>query len=137
MKNIKPSNTEMRRQAEATLIERRKKAPPSSVTEADTRRLVHELEVHQIELEMQNEEREQSRAQAEKGLRQYIDLYDFAPVGYFTLAPDSVIHQVNLAGANLLGVARGELIKRRFSVFVAVESRSAFNTFLEKDIRKP
>jgi PAS domain S-box-containing protein len=132
VKNIKPSNNELRRQAEAKLIERRKKAPPSSVTEADTRRLVHELEVHQIELEMQNEELEQSRAQAEKGLRQYIDLYDFAPMGYFTLARDSVIHQVNLAGSNLLGEARGELIKRRFSVFVAVESRSAFNTFLEK-----
>ena len=67
VKNIKPSNTEMRRQAEATLIERRKKAPPSSVTEADTRRLVHELEVHQIELEMQNEELEQITRTSREG----------------------------------------------------------------------
>ncbi|PKN69927.1 MAG: hypothetical protein CVU54_07805 [Deltaproteobacteria bacterium HGW-Deltaproteobacteria-12] len=132
VKNIKPANNELRRQAEAKLSERRKQTPPSSVTEAETRRLVHELEVHQIELEMQNEELMQSRAQVEAGLSQYMDLYDFAPIGYFTLARDGAIHQVNLAGAGLLGVARGELIKRRFDAFVNVKSRSVFNGFLEK-----
>ena len=110
--------------------EEKKRAPPA--TEADTRRLVHELQVHQIELEMQNEELVQSRAEVEALLRQYTDLYDFAPVGYFTLARDGAIHQVNLAGANLLGVERGALIKRRFGVFVSAESRPTFKPSLKK-----
>ena len=121
---------ELRRQAEEKLGTQKKTAQP--VMEADTRRLVHELQVHQIELEMQNEELMQSRAETEVALRQYTDLYDFAPVGYFTLAGDGTIRQVNLAGANLLGVERGKLIKRRFGLFVSVESRPAFSAFLEK-----
>ncbi|MDP2886580.1 MAG: PAS domain S-box protein [Ignavibacteria bacterium] len=123
---------ELRRQAEAKLSERKKREAAPPATESDTRHLVQELEVHQIELEMQNEELLQSRAQVEAGLRQYTDLYDFAPVGYFMLARDGAIHQVNLAGANLLGVERGKLIKRRFGALVSVECRSVFNAFLEK-----
>jgi diguanylate cyclase (GGDEF)-like protein/PAS domain S-box-containing protein len=133
-KRDKPSaeSTELRRQAEAEWSERKKKTGPLPTTESDTRRLVHELEVHQIELEMQNEELVQSRAEAEALLRQFTDLYDFAPVGYFTLACDGTIRQVNLTGANLLGVERGKLIKRRFGLFVSAESRPVFNAFLEK-----
>jgi PAS domain S-box-containing protein len=123
---------ELRSQAEAKLSERKKKAAPPPAKESDSRRLVHELEVHQIELEMQNEELVQARANMEALLSQYTDLYDFAPVGYFTLARDSVIHQVNLAGSTLLGVERGALIKRRFGLFVSVESRPIFNDFLAK-----
>jgi PAS domain S-box-containing protein len=122
----------LRRQAEAKLSERRKKAAALPATKSDLQRLVHELEVHQIELTMQNEELVQSRAQVEAGLRQYTDLYDFAPVGYFLLARDGAIHQVNLAGANLLGVERGALIKRRFGMFVSTRSRTTFSAFLEK-----
>ena len=123
---------ELRHQAEAKRSERKKKTGPLPAAEADIRRLVHELQVHQIELEMQNEELAQSRAEVEALLRQYTDLYDFAPVGYFTLARDGAICQANLAGARLLRVERGKLIKRRFGVFVSVESRPAFNAFLEK-----
>jgi PAS domain S-box-containing protein len=123
---------ELRQQAEAKWSECKKKTGPLPWAETDNLRLVHELEVHQIELEMQNEELAQSRAEVKALLRQYTDLYDFAPVGYFTLARDGAILQVNLAGARLLGVERGKLIKRRFGVFVSVESRPAFNAFLEK-----
>jgi PAS domain S-box-containing protein/putative nucleotidyltransferase with HDIG domain len=123
---------ELRRQAEAKWSERKQKTGPLPTAGADTRRLVHELQVHQIELEMQNEELVQSRAEVEALLRQYTDLYDFAPIGYFTLACDGAILQVNLAGAHLLGVELGKLIKRRFGVFVSVESRPAFSAFLEK-----
>ena len=123
---------ELRRQAEAKLSERKKKTAAFPATESDTRRLVHELEVHQTELEMQNNELIQARTELEAALRQYTDLYDFAPVGYFSLARDGAIHQVNLVGANLLGVERGALIKRRFGVFVSVESRPAFSAFLER-----
>ena len=127
-----PDTAELRRQAEAKLSERRKKAASIPTTEADTRRLIHELEVHQIELEMQNKELARSRAEMEALLRQYADLYDFSPVGYFTLARDGAILQVNLAGANLLGVERRALIKRRFGVFVNAQSRTTFNAFLDK-----
>ncbi len=75
--------TKLRRQAEALLSQKKVTALPA--TEADTRRLVHELQVHQIELEMQNEELVRARDELETLLRQYTDLYDFAPVGYFTL----------------------------------------------------
>ena len=126
------SGQALRRQAEAKLIEQKKNAAALPAPETDTQRLIHELEVHQIELEMQNEELLQSRAQVEAGLRRYTDLYDFAPVGYFTLARYGAIHQVNLAGANLLGAERGALIKRRFGVFVSARSRTTFSAFLEK-----
>jgi PAS domain S-box-containing protein len=122
---------ELRSQAEAKLSERKKKTAAPPATESDLKHLIHELEVHQIELEMQNEEVVQSRAQVEVGLHQYTDLYDFAPIGYFTLARDGAIHQVNLTGANLLGVERGALMKRRFGVFVSAQSRTTFSAFLD------
>ena len=123
---------ELRSQAEAKLSDRKKKAVVLPEPMSDPQRLVHELEVHQIELQMQNEELAQSRAQVEEGLRQYTDLYDFAPIGYFTLARDGAINRVNLAGANLMGLDRGALIKRRFGVFVSAASRLIFNAFIEK-----
>jgi PAS domain S-box-containing protein len=123
---------ELRRQAEAKLSERQKKAAAPPMAESDTQRMVHQQEVYQIELEMQNEELLQSCAQVEAGLRLYTDLYDFAPVGYLSLARDGAIHKINLAVANLLGVERGALINRRFGLFVSVESLPIFNAFLEK-----
>jgi len=128
----KSPGAELRRQAEAKLSKPKKRDAAPPATESNTRRLIDELKVHQIELEMQNEELVKARAEKEALLRQYTDLYDFAPVGYFTLARDGAIHQVNLAGAKLLGVERGALIKRRFGLFVSVESRPTFNAFLEK-----
>jgi PAS domain S-box-containing protein len=119
-------------QAKAKLSELRKKTGPLPAAEVDLRRLVHELEVHQIELEMQNEELVRARAEAETAQRQFEDLYDFAPVGYFTLARDGAIVQVNLTGANLLGVERAKLLKQRFGLFVVEEFRPAFINFLEQ-----
>lgn len=123
---------DLRRQAEAKLSERKKKNAAPSASESDTKRLVHELEVHQIELEMQNEELVKAGAEVERLLHQYTELYDFAPIGYFTLARDGAIQQVNLVAASLLGVKRGALINRRFGVFVSAESRATFSDFLEK-----
>jgi diguanylate cyclase (GGDEF)-like protein/PAS domain S-box-containing protein len=131
MKKSDLSKAELHQQAEAKLIERKKKTGPLPETEKDTRRLVHELQVNQIELEIQNEELVQARAEAEESYRQYTDLYDFAPVGYFTLAQDGTISRVNLAGATLLGVEHGKLVKRRLGLFVSCESRPAFSDFLE------
>jgi PAS domain S-box-containing protein len=99
---------------------------------AQTQRLVHELQVHQIELEMQNEELRESRAQVEAALERYTDLYDFAPVGYFTLSTDGTIREVNLPGARLLGLERTRLVSRRFGAFVSEDGRPTFDSWLKK-----
>jgi diguanylate cyclase (GGDEF)-like protein/PAS domain S-box-containing protein len=127
-----PDSNELRRQAEARLGKLKRKTAPLPAMDADIQRLVHELEVHQIELEMQNEELMRVRAELEAALCQFTDLYDFAPVGYFTLAGDGTILQVNLTGTNLLGVERRELLKRRFGLFISAESRATFSAFLER-----
>ena len=127
-RNSNKSGEELRHRAEKRLREQKGKAlSPGS----ELQRLVHELEVHQIELEMQNEELQQARSDLEAYLSQYTDLYDFAPVGYFTLGRDGKILQANLTGANLLGVERSILANRPFGVFVSSEYRTAFNAFLE------
>src|SRR5262249_57292004 len=68
----------------------------------DPQRLVHELEVHQIELELQNAELSDARGALEESRARYVDLYEFAPVGYVTLAPDGVVREMNLAAATLV-----------------------------------
>ena len=133
----KESNTtadvaELRRRAEARLGEDEAKGALRGQAEEDLQRLVHELRVHQIELEMQNEELRRSRAEVEAWLERYTELYDFAPMGYVTLDREGAIRQVNLAGASLLGVERVRLVGRRFGLFVAEPDRSVFNVFLEK-----
>jgi PAS domain S-box-containing protein len=129
-KNPTADAAKLRRRAEARLRAGKNEAAASTGTE--TLRLLHELQVHQVELELQNEELRQSRAEVEKGLERYTDLYDFAPVGYLTLGRDGKIRQVNLTGALLLGVERARLAGRRFGGFVGEPDRPVFNVFLEK-----
>jgi len=124
----------LRRRAEERLSEKQKSQRPAAGdqgTAEDAARLVHELQVHQIELEMQNEELRQARATADALLAQYTDLYDFAPVGYLTLDGEGTIRQVNLTGARLFGVERSRLVNRRVGQFVAESDRRAFRDFLE------
>ncbi len=121
----------LRSRAEARLRAKRAKGAPAR-GEEDVQRLVHELQVHQIELEMQNEELRRSRAEVEAWLEHYTELYDFAPVGYLTLARDGTIRKVNLACAKLLGVERARLSGRRFGLFVAEPDRAAFTLLLKK-----
>ena len=135
-RNTSTDAAEFRRRAEARLRATVTKGTPARA-DADTQRLVHELQVHQIELEMQNEELRQSRAEVETGLERYTELYDFAPVGYLTLGRDGTIRQVNLSGARLLGVERARLPGRRFAVLVAEPDRAGFNAFLEKVFASP
>jgi PAS domain S-box-containing protein len=122
---------ELRRHAEKRLREKLSKRGQAR-TEAETHRLVHELEVHQIELEIQNEEVQNARDKLETALDQYSELYDFAPVGYFSLDDQGRILKVNLTGAALLGVPRPRLINRLFMSFVLPASRPFFVTFLER-----
>lgn len=98
-------------------------------TEEEIRVLVHELQVHQIELELQNEELQRAIAIAEEMRDRFFDLYNFAPVGYFTFGENGAIREVNLAGADLLGFEREKLLNRRFQVFLVQEDIPLFNNF--------
>ena len=99
---------------------------------ADMQRLVQELQVHQIELEMQYEELLVAQADAEGSRLQYLDLYDFAPVGYCTLHADGALHQLNLRMGQLLGQVRQQLVGRRLALFVAPAERHQFAEFLAR-----
>ena len=125
---------ELRRRAELRLKDQQSKKPPNQ-TDADNRRQLHELEVHQIELEMQNEELRESREATEALLEKYTDLYDFAPVGYLTLDREGIIREANLTGASVLGIARSALINGRFGHFVAAASRRRSACFSSRHLR--
>ena len=90
-------------------------------------RLVHELEVHQIELEMQQAELARTRVEVEDSLASYTELYDFSPVGYLTLGRDSKIQQANLTSTTLLGVDRSHLLGLPLKQFVLPEDYRAGN----------
>jgi PAS domain S-box-containing protein len=102
--------------------------PPDAAP--DVQRLVQELQVHQIELEMQYEELLMMQAEAEQSRLQYIDLYDFAPVGYCTLAANGTLLQLNLRTSQLLGQDRQRLLGRRLALFVVPAERHQFAEFL-------
>jgi PAS domain S-box-containing protein len=100
-------------------------------SELDILKLVHELDLHQVELEMQNEELLLATKKAQSDAEKYQELYDFAPSGYFTLSKEGLIIEVNLRGAELLSRERIFLIKSNFSHFISDETRPTFNLFLE------
>jgi PAS domain S-box-containing protein len=86
-------------------------------------KLLHELQVHQVELQMQNDALRQAQIAMEESRDRYVDLYDFAPIAYFTLTRDGMINELNLTAGDLLGVVRNKLVNRRFAQYVAAEDR--------------
>jgi len=101
----------------------------------DARSLIHELQVHQMELEMQNEELRRAQRELEESRNRFSDLYDFAPVGYFTFDKNGLIIEVNLTAANKLGVERSFLIKKPFSLFISPGSKDVFYLYLRHVFR--
>lgn len=99
---------------------------------AQAQRTLQELQIHQIELELQNKELKLTKAEVGVGLETFTELYDFAPVGYFTLTADSSIQQVNLTGTSMVGMDRSKLVGRRFGLLLATALRPAFNDFLKR-----
>jgi PAS domain S-box-containing protein len=128
--NASAETAELRRCAEERL---RAKAAEGNFprTEEDMRRLLHELQVHRIELEMQNAQLRQARDEVETALEKYTDIYEFAPVGYFTLDREGTVQAANLTGSRLLGVERTLLIGRRFEQFVDAGDCPAFTAFFD------
>ena len=106
--------------------------PAGAPTTQEMQKLLHELQVHQIELQMQNEELRVARGETAAMLSRYTDLYDFAPVGYFTLDRQGVISQLNLVAATLLGSERATECGQRFTTFLEEADRRAFADFLDQ-----
>ncbi len=125
---ISDAAAELRRRAEVHLGQRQ------GVTKSDfsAERLLHEFEVHQVELEMQNAELQKTRDELELALEKFTDLYDFAPVGYLSIDESGVIKEANLKSAAFLGMVRSRLINRGLPALVEQGSRPVFAEFLRK-----
>ncbi len=121
----------LRAAAEARLADIPAQPPRLSAEE-----LLHELQVHQIELEMQNEALRQAQIELEASRDRYVDLYEFAPVGYLTLSHSGLIEQINLTGAALLGEERKHLLHRRFVRWLAPEERDSWQRKFMQVVQK-
>ncbi len=97
--------------------------------------LLHELQVHQIELEMQNEELRRAHIALEEISDRYRDLYDFAPVGYLLINRNSLISEINLTACGQLGVERSKLLNRRFAAFVTAEDSDRWHLFFSSAMK--
>src|SRR5258706_7298013 len=142
MRKPKNSNdsTDLRRRAEARMRgEQNGRQSKAQVPkpEASPERLLHELQVHHVELEMQNTELQDARDRTEALLEKYTDLYDFAPVGYFSVDAAGLILEANLTGAALLGVERSRLIGRPLPRFVVPAGRPVGLAFMERVLARP
>lgn len=125
------NSVQLRKEAEVQLAQMSKaKLKPRPVEE-----LLHDLQVHQIELEAQNEELRRAQIALEKSRDRYVDFYDFAPVGYLTLNYEDVIEEINLTGAALLGLERNKLLHHRFTHFIAAEDRDRWHCHFMKVLR--
>ncbi|MEI6704529.1 MAG: sigma 54-interacting transcriptional regulator [Deltaproteobacteria bacterium] len=105
---------------------------PESTLPEETKQLFHELRVHQIELEMQNEELRCAQAELDASQARYFDLYDLAPVGYMTISENRMIREVNLATANMFNVSRNSLVKKPISRILPKEAQYIFYQHLNQ-----
>jgi PAS domain S-box-containing protein len=121
----------LRQHAEAKL-DNKKSAVNRDIQTDEAKALLHELQVHQIELEMQNEELKHANTQAENARSKYYNLYDLAAIGYFTINEHGKILEVNQAGADLLEVRDSYLQNNYFQNYIAEDCLSLFNTFILK-----
>jgi PAS domain S-box-containing protein len=121
---MKTDTTALRRRAEEFLD--RNPDAANEVPAGDLHKLIEDLHVHQIELEMQNEELRRAQLELEEARDRYSDLYDFAPVGYFTINDNGLILEANLTGVRLLYDERSNLINERFSGFIVSDCQDKF-----------
>ena len=126
-KENESSDNSLRAQVEARLAQqsRQHSGHPSNAE------LRHELQVHQVELELQNEALQQAQAELERSRNRYMDLYEFAPVGYITLSSTGVIDKVNLTAVEQLGIERHALRRRRFGSLVIAEHQERWDKCLQ------
>jgi PAS domain S-box-containing protein len=118
----------LRRQAEEIAREKAALARVNidGLSAEEIRLIFHDLQVHQIELEMQNEEMRRVHVELDAVRARYFDLYDLAPVGYCTLSEKGLILEANITAANILAAARGMLVKQPFSHFILREDQDSY-----------
>ena len=131
MKEFETKSSLLREKAESVIGSKKTKLS-NQPSDSDMLKLIHELEVHQIELEMVNDELTISNIQKNKVAEKFSELYDFAPSGYITLSPEGRIVELNLVAAKMLGKERAHLLDNQFVFFVAQNSKTIFNQFLER-----
>ena len=129
--NNKSESENLRQKAEK-LLNKGPSTADSQLSAIETVKLIHELEIHQIELELQNEELILERSSAKEAAEKYTELYDFAPSGYFTLSNSGEIIELNLSGAKMLGKERSRLKNSHFLFFVSKDTKPIFSLFLDK-----
>ena len=130
-KGYKPENVVLRQKAEK-LLKNRIYGKMAQISEADSLRLIQELEVHQIELELQNEELILAKEQVAKAAdERYLELYDFAPSGYITVSTEGKIIEINLCGSQMLAEERSNVIGRKLGFFISDDTKPIFSQFLE------
>jgi len=124
----KGSGRTLRQQAEGLFRETAAHLPEdlAALCPEETRQTLHELRVHQIELEIQNEELRRTQGELVEERTRYFDLYDLAPVGYLTLSEKGLIMEANLTAATMLGVARRSLLNSPITLFIPKEDQDIF-----------
>ena len=134
MKSEKPEQkkpSELRKRAEEKLRSEIT-TQPKVTADKETQQLILELQVHQIELEMQNDELRKAQTELEESRTRYSDLYDFAPASYFTFGTHGLILEANLTAAKELGIERSLLINKPFRTYIVAEDRDIFHSHLQK-----
>jgi len=134
MKKPEELKKRLRKQAEEKVATLRERDMLRHLPQYEEKRLLHELQVHQVELEMQNEEMRGAQSDLEESRGRYKELYDFAPVGYVTLDKFGMIHEANLTAATLLNVPPAALVGKYIQSFMDRESADAFHLFLRKPL---
>ncbi len=116
---------QLRKKAE-DILRNKEMLSAQSLTKQEVQELVHEFQVHEIELEMQNDQLRQSQHEIEESHARYSDLYDFAPVGYFTFDSNGIILEMNLSGASMLMRERVALINKPLSSYIHKDDQDIF-----------
>jgi PAS domain-containing protein len=129
---------DLRWQAEEII---REKSPQISenldpLSSEEQRKLLHELQVYQIELEMQNESLRQTQEELESSRVRYFNLYDLAPVGYFTISEKGLILEANLTASSLLGVDKSTLVKKPITCFIFARTRTSTTTTTDNFLKQ-
>jgi signal transduction histidine kinase/PAS domain-containing protein len=127
-----PTFEEMSKEELIAALRALEASPPTAGSRLENATLIHDLEVHQIELEMQNRQLRETEARLEAAMQRYRDLYDFAPIVYLTLDPEGRIEDANLTAATFLQVERGNLLGKPLTSFVAVSHRAQLRGHLQR-----
>ncbi|MEI6708129.1 MAG: PAS domain S-box protein [Methylococcales bacterium] len=119
----------------AAAVEQLHQAPTTNSATRSAEKLLYELQVHQIELDMQNESLRQSYDALTESRQEYFELYEFAPVGYLTLSQLGLMEKINLTGATLLGEDRSQLLQRRFARYINATDANRWHLFFDQVMR--